>query len=83
MVALGIQRGHKWTSLEFPSLFGRLGDGRNSYLSRIQGPGDHFRSHPVGGSNQGLPFRDVFADLSTESKVGEFHLGWGEREKDV
>lgn len=51
-----------------------LWDGRTSYLSRIQRPGDHLRSHPVGGSYQGLPLRDIFADLSTESKVREFHL---------
>lgn len=54
-----------------------LGDGENGYLGCIQRPGDHFRSHPVGSSHQGLPLRDVFADLSTESKIREFHLGLG------
>lgn len=41
----------------------------NSYLGSIQRSGDHFRSHPVWGSYQGLSLGDIFADLSTESKV--------------
>lgn len=56
---------------------GGLGEGVSGYLGRIQRPGDHFRSHPVGCSHQGLPLRDIFADLSTESEVREFHLGLG------
>lgn len=41
----------------------------NNYLGSIQRSGDHFRSHPVWGSYQGLSLGDIFADLSTESKV--------------
>ena len=59
------------------ALLGGLGAGESGYLSCIQRPGDHFRSHPVRGSHQGLPLRDIFADLCTEPKVREFHLELG------
>lgn len=44
------------------------------YLRSVGNPGDHFGSHPVGSTHQGLPLRYVFTDLGTEAEIREFDL---------
>lgn len=47
--------------------------------SCIQRPGDHFWSHPIRGSHQGLHPRDIFADLCRTQKSRTSPVEWEER----